>query len=190
MSRNARIGIAGAVLAALATAGCGAVSGDDAALAASARERSKAEWKLVVDWAGARHEMPVERMDIYVDDGDEEEEVPEIYEMVGEQMTLVGQFPRGIAVGYDEAFERLIGQAVPVFPSGGDPREPKQSFVTLGGRRVPVLGGTIRVERTGGRWSGTEGDKTVWGTIELRIPDAAGETTIRGRFAANAVTWG
>lgn len=48
----------------------------------------------------------------------------------------------------------------------------------------------LTVEKTGGKWSGQEGNKTISGTIELRIPSADGETTIRGKFASHAVTWG
>lgn len=180
-----------ATLVAATLAGCGMEGGNDAAQAAHDREKSKAEWKLVVEWAGSEHEMPVERMDIYVnDDDDDDEPYNEIYEMVGDQMTLVGEFPAGLEVGYGEEFGKLIGRTVTISPSGGDPREPRSSFVTLSGTRVPVLGGTFTVEKTGGKWSGHDGNKTLWGTIELRIPSADGETTIRGRFASHAVTWG
>ena len=176
-----------AIGVALALAGCDVSGGDTQVQAAHDRERSKADWKLTVEWAGGRHELPIERMDIFLT---EDEEYPEIFEMLGEGLALVGEFPAGVSVDYDEAHENLIGKTVMIAPSGGDPREPKQSFVTLGGMRVPVLGGTFTVEQTRGKWAGSDGNKTISGTIELRIPGEGGETTIRGRFASHAVSWG
>lgn len=174
-------------LFALAHLGCALEDPNAEVQAAHDRGKSVADWKLTVDWAGATHEMPIERMDIFLV---EDEQYPEIFAMYGETVALVGEFPADLHVDYEEAFERLIGRDITIAPSGGDPREPRQSFVTLGGMRVPVLGGTFRVERVGGKWAGSEGNKTVFGSLQLRIPSAEGETTIRGRFASHAVTWG
>jgi hypothetical protein len=73
---------------------------------------------------------------------------------------------------------------------GGDPSEPKSASVTLSGRAVPVAGGTLRIEQVTGRWSGSEGDRTLHGAVELRVPAAEGERAVRGRFAVHVVTWG
>jgi hypothetical protein len=149
--------------------------------------KSRLDWKLQVEWAGSTQELPIERFDIYLV---EDEQDPEIFEMYGEGLMLVGEFPLDLHVDYGEKFEALIGRPIKLAPSGGDPGDLKQSFVTLGGMRVPVLGGTFTVEKISGKWAGSEGNKTVFGTIELRVPGADGETTVRGRFASNVVTWG
>jgi hypothetical protein len=73
---------------------------------------------------------------------------------------------------------------------GGDPREPKSSSVMLGGVAMPVGGGTFTVNKITGKWAGSEGDRTLHGTVELRIPTSAGERIVTGAFAVHAVTWG
>jgi hypothetical protein len=176
-----------AIAVALSLHGCSAPAGDDAARAARDREQAESGWKLAIEDGGQAHELALGRMDIYLT---EDEAYPEIFEILGEGVTLVGEFPAGVRVDYDEDFEKLVGQAIPVSASGGDPREPKSSSVTLGPLAAPVTGGSFTVEKVTGRWSGSEGDKTLHGTIELRIPSADGERTVRGRFAVHAVTWG
>ncbi len=171
----------------VALASCsGTVGGTDAQQAAFDREKSKADWKLVLEDGGAKSEMAIERMDIYL----AEDGYPEIYELHGPGVMLVGEFPRDVRVDYEEKFENLIGKPVAVQASGGDPREPKSSSVTLGGTGTLVTGGTISVQKVTGKWPGSDGNKTLWGTIEVRIPGANGERTVRGKFATHAVTWG
>jgi hypothetical protein len=167
-------------------ASCSGGGGDEASTARD-REKARATWVLAIEDAGATHTMTLERMNIYLS---EDETESEIFEIVGDGAVLVGEIPAEFAVGYGEAFEKLVGRAVAIAPSGGDPREPKNSSVTIGGLGMPVSGGSLTVERVTGRWSGSEGDKTLHGTIELRVPAADGDRTVRGRFAVNAVTWG
>lgn len=174
------------VVIAVWLSGCGAGGADDVAVAARDREKAKADWKLTLEDAGASSEMPIERMDIYLT----EEGYPELFELHGEGVTLVGEFPADVRVGYDEALEKLIGKPVNILARGGDPREEKNSSVTVRGMGAPVTGGTFTVERVTGKWAGSDGDKTIWGSIEVRIPGADGERSVRGRFAAHAVTWG
>jgi hypothetical protein len=126
-------------------------------------------------------------MDIFLT---EDESYSEIFQIYGEGVTLVGEFPAGVRVDYEAAFERLIGRTIAIQPHGGDPREPKTSKVTLDGIVTPVSAGRFTVERLSGKWEGSEGDRTLHGTIELRVPDVNGERTLRGRFATHAVTWG
>ena len=170
---------------ALGLAACGG-SGD---VEDAARDRSSTsrDWKLVLDDEGTRHEIPMERMDIFLT---EDESYCEIFEMRGEGVALVGEFPADIHVDYEAAFERLIGREIIIRRRGGDPREPKTSKVTLDGVVMPVTSGTFTVERLSGKWEGAEGDRTLHGTIELRIPGSDGERTLRGRFATLTVTWG
>lgn len=186
MKAASRFAVVFTLFATTFLSGC-ALDEDHTAEIASDREKSKVDWKLEVEWAGSSQEMPIERMDIYLV---EDEEYPEVFDIHGEDLALVGEFPLDLHVDYEEKLERLVGRPITIAPSGGDPGDLKQSFVTLGGMRVPVLGGTFTVEKLSGKWEGSEGNKTVSGTIELRIPSADGETTVRGRFSSHAVTWG
>jgi hypothetical protein len=187
MSRtdSIRAGLAAAMLAAVMT-GC-ADGGGDAERAANDRAKARAAWTLTLTDQGATSTMALERMDIYVSENEGESE---IFEIVGDGVVLVGEIPGAMAVGYDEAFANLLGKPVMIQMSGGDPREPKSSAVTLGGVSVPVSGGHFMVNRITGKWAGSEGDKTLHGTVELRIPGADGERTVTGAFAVHAVTWG
>lgn len=168
----------------LALSACGGTTNEDAV---QDRVRARQAWKLVLDDGGTGHEMPIERMDIFLT---EDESECEIFQIYGDGVTLVGEFPAGVRVDYEVALERLIGRAIAIQPRGGDPREPKTSKVTLDGIVTPVSAGTFTVERLSGKWEGSEGDRTLHGTIELRVPDYDGERILRGRFAAHAVTWG
>jgi hypothetical protein len=166
------------VIAALVASTACSPSGDSAA-AARDRERSRAEWKLVLDDGRA---LPLERMDIYLT----EEGYPNLFEIRGAGVTLVGTFPMGVTPDYEENFERLVGETITIEARGGDPREPKASAITLGGTVTAVSGGSFSVDRVSGKWQGSEGNKTLHGTIELHTPGGV----LRGRFAVHAVTWG
>jgi hypothetical protein len=171
----------------VALAGCGgSIGGTDATVIANDRAKSMVDWKLVLEDGGTTSEMPIDRMDIYLT----EDGYPEIYEMHGPGVMLVGEFPRDARVDYEEKFENLLGKTIQILPNGGDPGEPKNSSVILSGMGAPVTGGTIQVEKITGKWQGSQGNKTLWGTIEVRIPGANGDRTVRGKFATHAVTWG
>jgi hypothetical protein len=188
MSNRIKHSIAGFIvsaIAAIALTSCGG-TGDSAATADLARTQAKAAWKLSVADAGATSEMSLERMDIYLT----EDEYPEYFEIRGDGVVLVGEIPQDLKVGYDEAFDKLIGKAIPLKAHGGDPREEKDSFVTINGLAYPVSGGSFTVQKVTGKWSGSEGDKTVHCTVELKLPSANGDRTVTGTFAVNAVTWG
>ena len=179
----ALLGLAGAALC----AGCGG-SAQVEAESAAARSAARLNWKLQLDWGGSTVEASLERMDIFV--VEDETEHPEIFEIEGDGAVLVGEFPMSVHVGYSEDWSKLFGVPIPIRASGGDPREPKTSWVRLNGTQVPVSGGTVTFQKITGKWEGSEGDKTLWGTIELRIPGADGERTVTGSIATNAVTWG
>jgi hypothetical protein len=161
-------------------------TGGDSATAELARSEAKAGWKLAVDDAGMTSEMVLERMDIYLT----EDGYPEYFEIHGQGVVLVGEIPTDFKVGYEEAFEKLIGKPIVLKAQGGDPREEKEASVTIGGIAQPVWGGTLTVQKVTGRWSGSEGDKTLHGTVELKVPGASGDRTVTGTFSVNAVTWG
>jgi hypothetical protein len=179
----ALLGLAGAAL----STGC-ADSRESEVQAAAARAAARPQWKIQLEWAGSTVDAPLERMNIFVVEN--EEAYPEVFEIEGEGAVLVGEFPMSAHVGYGEEWKNIFGVPITISASGGDPREPKTSWVRLNGVQVPVTGGTIRFEKITGKWDGSEGDKTLWGTIELRIPGADAERTITGRIATHAVTWG
>src|SRR5262245_52997473 len=56
----------------------------------------------------------------------------------------------------------------------------------LASPRMAVTGGIMFVEKYAGKWSGSEGDKTLSG-IRMQLHDGR---TLEGTFAVHAVTWG
>lgn len=162
----------------------GTACGPGQATAVEARAKAEASWKLEIEGAGA---LALDRMDIYLV---EDESEPEVFKLYGDDVTLVGEFPRGVHVGYEENLERLIGETLELVTEGGDPREPAEGYVTIDGRRVPVVGGTLEVVKVTGTWDGDDGDKTLWGNAELALEENGSRRTIRGTFAVHAVSWG
>jgi len=183
--KNGFAGVSWLGIMAMALVSCGG-TGNDAATAEAARAQAQSTWKLAIEDAGAMSELALERMDIYLT----EDGYPEYFEIRGQGVILVGEIPQDLKVGYEEAFEKLIGKTIPLGARGGDPREEKDATVTLNGLAYPIAGGSFTVEKVTGKWSGSEGDKTIHGTVELRLPSANGDRTVTGRFAINAVTWG
>jgi hypothetical protein len=177
------LGLAGAAL----SAGCGTSTQVDAR-AAEARAAALPSWKIEFEWAGATVQGSLERMDIFVVEN--ENLYPEVFQIVGDDAVLVGEFPMNVHVGYGEDWKQLFGVPIAISASGGDPREPKTSWVRMNGMQIPISGGTITFDKITGKWDGSEGDKTLWGTIELRIPGADSDRTVTGRIATHAVTWG
>ena len=176
-------------LAALLVAGCGLQSDADLqANAAAARAKAEPTWKIRLESDGGVVDAKLERMDIFLTEDEDSE--PEIFEIHGPDAVLVGTFPSDLHVGYEAEYGRAVGRTIPIEPTGGDPREPKTSWVRLDGMAVPVTGGTLTIQKVTGKWEGSEGDRTYWGTVELRVPGAGGERTVRGKFAVNCVTWG
>jgi hypothetical protein len=174
------------VAVSLLAAGCAGAPVDDGTQAAADRARVQPTWTLALEGS---EPLPLERMDVFLVE-DEEDGAPEIFEIHGPDVALVGTFPGDLRVGYDEDFQRLVGRSIALQPSGGDPREPRNAWVRLGGAPFPVVGGTFTIEKVTGRWSGSHGDKTCHGTIELEVQGAGGVQTLRGRFAVHGVTWG
>ena len=137
---------------ALLSASCGMA--DTEATAAAARAKAQENWKLTIENA---EPLALERLDIYLveDDGD-----AEVFKLYGDDVTLVGEFPLSLHVGYEEDFSRLVGKTIALDAEGGDPSDPESAFVTL------------------------------WGTVELQVEGDEGARTLRGKFAVHAVTWG
>lgn len=158
-------------------------SGDPSEQAARVPDEVSGSWKLVLDVDGEPWEFDLETMDIYLN---EDEDEPELFVIQGSGVALAGVIPAGVCVGYEEAFDRLIGRRISVRQEGGDPAEPTRSTLDWGVGARPVLDGWLQVERVTGKRAGVEGDRTLHGTIELRTA----ESTLRGQFAVHAVTWG
>lgn len=173
------------VLVMLLGAGCAGGGGGDASSAAAAREKAKAGWLLKVE--GSPGTLALESMDVYLM---EDETAPEMFDLHGEGVRLVGTIPPAAHVGFGAEFGKLVGQTLSIQASGGDPDDPGTSSITLDGVEYPVAGGTFRVEKLTGKWDGSEGDKTLHGTVELRVLESGGERSVRGTLATHVVTWG
>ena len=174
--------LAAMTFALLSASSCGLA--DTEATAAAARAKAQENWKLTIENA---EPLALERLDIFLVEDDSDAEVFKLY---GDDVTLVGEFPLSLHVGYEEDFSRLVGKTIALDAEGGDPSDPESAFVTLGGTRLPVTGGSLTVEKVTGKWDGSEGDKTLWGTVELQVEGDDGARTLRGKFAVHAVTWG
>jgi hypothetical protein len=162
----------------------GTACGPARTTAAEARASAEASWKLEIEGTGP---LVLERMDIYLA---EDDRAPEVFKLYGDGVTLVGEFPPGVHVGYEENLERLIGQTVELLAEGGDPQAPAEGSVRIDGGQVPVVGGTLRVEKVTGTWDGNDGDKTLWGTADLTLEKDGNRRTVHGTFAVHAVSWG
>ena len=178
------------VLGLVLLAGCAADFQDSEAVAAAARAKAMQNWKLALDFEGNALEYPLERLDIFLFDSDDPERWPETFELSGDGVTLVGILPVGAQVGYGEALENLVGKTVAIGTYGGDPHDEQHSSIRLAGIRVPVAGGSITFRKVTGDWSGSGGDKTVWGTLRVEVQGADGLRELEGAFAAHVVSWG
>ncbi len=148
-------------------------------------EKTRASWVLSLKVDGADVKLPLEGLEVYLV---EDEKRPEIFQLRGPSVTLVGELPAGLHVGYEGKWERLFGKTVTILPRGGNPREPQNSQITLPGKpSFRVSGGSFVAEKT----TGKAADKiTIWGRVTLQVQGETGPLTLEGTFAAHAVTWG
>ncbi len=148
----------------------------------------KPEGSITLSVEGGSVKIPLRILNVFlVEDGTE----PEVFEILGEGVRLVGEFAPGAGVGYDEKWEVLFGKEIPLLPEGGDPRGPAGGILTLPGRPAwPVLGGSIRIERRTGTYIGVEGDTMLHGRVTVRVSTDAGERTLEGTFSVQGVIWG
>lgn len=148
----------------------------------------KKEWKLAFTYDGSEVELPLEHMHVYL--VEDENEYPEVYEISGSGVTLVGTFPMNAHVGYEENWSTLFGQSIQIDANGGA-RDDKISFIQLpDGTKAFVSGGALVPEKLEGKVDGMEGDRTLYGTFTLRVRTSLGEEEISGRFAVHCVTFG
>jgi hypothetical protein len=149
-------------------------------------EATRASWVMTLKVDGAEVKLPLESLDVFLV---EDNQYPEIYELLGPSVALVGEFPTSIHVGYSNKWEQLFGKAIPIKPQGGDPRDEKDSHVTIPGKGMcKVIEGTFTAKKTTGK---TVDSLTLWGTVKLLVkPETGDGFSIEGTFAVNAKTWG
>ena len=150
---------------------------------------SPPQWKMVLHFEGAELEFPLEVMNVFLV---EDHAYPETYEMIGPDVTLVGEFPLDVHVDYGEDWKKLIGVTVTISPSYDLGREIKQSTITLAnGTTLKVVDGTFTPKEFTGKYAGSEGDMTLTGVITVTVQTpASGEQTLEGTFSVHAVSWG
>jgi hypothetical protein len=186
--RHRRLGWLAPALA--LTLGCAV--GDRSAVgtqaAAAAHTKAQQNWRIQLDWTDGPTNGSVERMDIHL--VEDESQNPEGFEILGEDAVLVGDLPMDIHVGVDAEYKKLVGKTIGIKRQGGNPAEPKYSWVMLGGEKLPVEEGTFQIEKLTGKWEGSDGDKTYWGTLELKVGTPDGYKMVHGRIAVHCVTWG
>lgn len=165
------------VVCALVLCGCPGGGGGAASEAEIAAYRQRLE--LTVD--GAAVEVPLERLDVYLV---EDESFPEVFELQGAAVILVGELP--VHVGYGEEWQQLLGKRVTIASEGGDPREPKHSQVTLPGASQPtrVQGGWFQVDS---HRPGFDAKTPLEGRLELQLEDGR---TLQGKLFVLGTTWG
>jgi hypothetical protein len=159
---------------------CGGSGDDD-----SARRLDAANQRLVLEFEGRTLDLPLERLDIYLT----EDESPEAFELHGPGVLMAGDLPDGIRVDYEENWDALLRQSIPIAAEGGSHNEtPKSSTITLpdlGACRV--LGGSFTVQSVGAE---RDARTPVQGTCTIRCETRDGERVLRGKFAVQGTTWG
>jgi hypothetical protein len=170
----------------LCAAGCGA---SEELAAANDRESAKATWAMVLRVDGAEVRIPLEVMNVLLfKDEEHAKEHPSVFEVKGGGLHLIGEIAAADNVDYGEHWERLINKTLTIKASGEFHRDTVDSKIALPGTaEIAVTGGTMFVERYTGKWSGSEGNKTLSGKITLLLNDGR---TVEGTFAVHAVTWG
>ena len=173
-------------LSLLCPVGCGI---SEEAAAAKDRESSKATWALVLRVDGADVRIPLKVMNVLLfKDEEYAKQNPSVFQIEGSGVHLIGEIAAADNVDYGERWERLVNKMLTIKASGEFHRDPVDSTITLpGAPEIAVTGGTMFVEKYTGKWSGSEGNKTISGKITIQLSDGR---TLEGTFAVHAVTWG
>ena len=153
------------------------------------RAASMATWAVILKVDGADVRLPLKVMNVLLFKDDEyARSHPSAFEIEGEGISLIGEIAAADDVGYGEKWEKLIGKTLAIKASGEFHRDHVDSKITLPGKpEMPITGGSMVVEKYAGKWSGSQGNKTLSGKIQLTLQDGR---TIEGTFAVHAVTWG
>ncbi len=182
-------GIVFMLAACLGLSGCGQATKDGPA--------TTRDWKIVLKGDGAEHAFPVEIMNIYLVDPDYEDEYPEVFEIEGDGIHLVGAFPLGLRVGYGTDYNVLLDRPITVQIQSQEAADvgvqDKFSHIKFpGDSQRYVKGGKITFTKKSGKYVGKDGDLTLTGTIELKVdgPDGMSVQTYTGTISVHPVTWG
>ena len=175
--------VAWAVLLVTASGLFGCASHEEPEGAADERAASRANWTLILTLDGETHEASLESMDIFLQD---DEESAEPFALAGDGVRLAGSIPGAIHVGYEEDFDRLIGHRVAILASGFDGSGDFDSSIELEDGPLAVEGGWMEIRSVTGTREGSEGDRTLHGTIELRTDRGL----LHGKIDVHAITWG
>jgi len=170
----------------LILASCG---GNDEETAAKDRAAAAAHWALILKIDGIDVRLPLEGMNVLLfKDEDYASQNPTVFEVQGKEISLIGEIPPSGNPGYGEKWEKMIGTTLTLKASGEFHRDIVDSKLLLPGKgEVQVTGGTMTPEAFSGKWSGSNGDKTLKGRIKLQLRDGR---TLEGTFAVHVVTWG
>jgi hypothetical protein len=170
----------------LSAAGCGV---NEEAAAAKDRESSQATWALVLKVDGADVRIPLKVMNVLLfKDEEHAKQNPSVFAIEGSGVHLIGEIDAADNVDYGENWERLINKTLTIKASGQFHRDPVDSKIALPGTpEIGVTEGTMFVEKYTGKWSGSDGNKTLSGKITIQLSDGR---TLEGTFAVHAVTWG
>lgn len=165
--------------------GCGGDSEEDAD---KAREAAKAGWVLTLNADGVDVKTSLKAMNVLLyKDGEYAVKNPTVFEIEGDGVHLLGEIPPAGNPGYEEDWKKLVGLSLTIKASGEFHREAVESKLTIGGAVVSVTGGTMTVQSVTGNFAGSEGDRTLRGTITLTLQDGR---TLSGTFGVHGITWG
>jgi len=155
-------------------------------------EPMKGDWHLTVEIDGSQVKYPLKVMNVML--VEDEERWPESFEIVGDGVALVGEFPADLHVGYEAEWSRLFGRTIPISQTLNDYSiETKESTIRLPGRISKILRGEIKPEKLTGKWAGRDGDLTLSGTMVLEVEvygDEVRREVVEGTFSVHCVTWG
>ena len=139
--------------------------------------------RLVFQVDGSEVELPVEVMDVYL--VEDQDEYPETFQIRGDGLLLVGTFPNDLHVGYGEHWEQMVGRVINIVAEEDVRARPETSVITLpDAAEASVAGGQFIVEKLN---ESPRGDSLLSGKITLQV--AQGKA-LEGTFTMIAKTWG
>lgn len=168
------------LVVALALLAGGCPGGFGGASAQKTVESYRQRLELQVD--GQTVVLPVTQLDVFLV---EDERMPEAFHLHGPGLSLGGELPPELAIGYGEQWKKLVGKPVEVAADGGDPRAPQPSAVTLPGADAPIgARGTFTIRSVGADWNA----KTpLEGDLELKLEDGR---AVKGKLFVLGTSWG
>ncbi|HSG30243.1 MAG TPA: hypothetical protein VLB82_01730 [Thermodesulfobacteriota bacterium] len=150
--------------------------------------RDPSQWKITLDIDGEEVILPLKVMDVYLV---EDENYPESYYIKGNGVSLLGNFPDGVHVGYGEKWDKLFDEIIQISEEGVDPYNTRASQISLPGNPdLLITDGYIVFSKLTGKYSGSSGDLTIHGTISLTVDSSGGEQTYEGTISVQCVSWG